>query len=114
MLLEKSSDADLLYSLRQLVTQESRMTASTKTITTTLPLDELAALDRVRSRESRSRAALVREAIQWYLAAVDRLPPAEDPLRSETEALREAEEEFARGQGRRLEDVLRDLGRPAG
>ncbi len=81
------------------------------TIATTLAREELAALERVCSRENRSRAALVREAIQWYLAAVDRLPPAEDPLPSEIEALREAEEEFARGQGRRLEDVLRDLGR---
>ncbi|HEV2097655.1 MAG TPA: ribbon-helix-helix protein, CopG family [Stellaceae bacterium] len=89
------------------------MTIPTKTtITTTLPPNELAALDRVRSRENRSRAALVREAIQWYLAAVDRLPSTEDPLPSEIEALREAEEEFARGQCRPLEDVLRDLGRP--
>jgi metal-responsive CopG/Arc/MetJ family transcriptional regulator len=82
------------------------------TITTTLPPDELAALDRVRSREKRSRAALVREAIRWYLAVADRLQPAEDPLPGEIEVLREAEEEFARGQCRRLEDALRDLGRP--
>jgi metal-responsive CopG/Arc/MetJ family transcriptional regulator len=89
------------------------MTTHTKTsIATTLPPDELAALDRVRSRENRSRAALIREAIRWYLAVVDRLPPAQDPLARESEALQEAEEEFARGQCRRLEDVLHDLGRP--
>lgn len=82
------------------------------TIATSLAPDELAALDRVRSRENLSRAALMREALRWYLAAADRLPPAEDPLPSEIEALREAEEEFVRGHRRRLEDVLRDLGRP--
>jgi hypothetical protein len=41
------------------------MTTRTKTtIATTLPSDELAAVDRVRSRENRSRAALMREAIR--------------------------------------------------
>jgi hypothetical protein len=40
-----------------------------------------------------------------------RLPPAEEPLPDELTALREAEEEFARGGGRPLRDVLRDLDR---
>ena len=89
------------------------MTSSTKKIvTTTLPADELAELDRVRERQSLSRAEAVREAIRWYIGAIGRLPPAEDPLPDEVEAIRLGEEELARGECRRLEDVQRELGLP--
>jgi hypothetical protein len=40
-----------------------------------------------------------------------RLPPPEEPLPDEVDALREAEAEFARGGGRPLRAVLHDLER---
>ena len=83
-----------------------------RTVTTTLFADELAELDRVRRRESLSRAEAVREAIRWYIGAVHRLPPAEEPTPDEIEAIRLGEEEFARGECRRLEDIQRELGLP--
>jgi AbrB family looped-hinge helix DNA binding protein len=39
--------------------------------------------------------------------------PAEEPLPGDLEALDEGEAEFARGQTRRLQDVLHGLGRKA-
>jgi hypothetical protein len=83
-----------------------------KTVITTLREDELAELDRVRSRQNLSRAEALREAIRWYIGAVGRLRPAEDPTQDEIEAIRLGEEEFARGECRRLEDVQRELGLP--
>ena len=82
-----------------------------KTITTSLPEVELDELDRVRERQNLSRAQALREAVRWYIGAMRRLPTAEEPLPDELAALREAEEEFARGGGRPLRDVLRDLDR---
>jgi AbrB family looped-hinge helix DNA binding protein len=38
-------------------------------------------------------------------------PAAEEPLPGELEALDEAEEEFAQGRTRRLDDILQGLGR---
>ena len=83
------------------------MTARTK-ITTSLQADDLDALDRVRERQNLSRSQALRQAVRWYVGAMRRLPPAEEPLPDELGALREAEEEFARGGGRKLRDVLRD------
>ena len=82
-----------------------------KTIATSLPGEEIDELDRVRERQNLSRSQALREAVRWYLGAMRRLPPAEEPLPDEIEALREAEEEFARGGGRPLRNVLRDLDR---
>ena len=82
-----------------------------KTVATTLPDDELAALDRVRERKNLSRAEVVREAIRWYVGAMRHLPAAEEPSPDEIEAIREGEEEFVSGKTRRLEDVLHELGR---
>jgi metal-responsive CopG/Arc/MetJ family transcriptional regulator len=82
-----------------------------KTITTSLPQEDLAALDRVREQQHMTRSQALREAVRWYIGAMQRLPPAEAPLPDEIEALREAEEEFARGGGRPLRDVLHDLDR---
>ena len=82
-----------------------------KTIATTLPVEELADLDQVRRRQNLSRSQAQREAVRRYVGAMRHLPPAEEPLPEEIEALREAEEEFARGGGRPLRDVLRDLDR---
>lgn len=39
-------------------------------------------------------------------------PAAEEPLSGELEAIREGEEEFARGETRRLDDVQHELGLP--
>ncbi len=86
------------------------MTARTK-ITTSLQAEELDELDRVRERQNLSRSQALRQAVRWYVGAMRRLPPAEEPLPDELEALREADEEFARGGGRPLRDVLRDLDR---
>jgi len=77
-----------------------------------LPADELAELDRVRERQDLSRAEAVRAAIRWYIGAIGRLPPAEEPTQNEFEAIRAGEAEFARGQTRRLEDVQDELGLP--
>jgi hypothetical protein len=82
-----------------------------RTITTSLPDLEFDELDRVRERQNLSRSQVLREAVRWYLGAMSRLPPAEEPLPDELAALQEAEEEFARGGGRPLRDVLRDLDR---
>lgn len=86
-------------------------TRTRKTITTSLPDEELDELDRVRERQNLSRSQALRQAVRWYLGAMRRLPRAEEPLPDEIAALREAEEEFARGGGRPLRDVLRDLDR---
>jgi metal-responsive CopG/Arc/MetJ family transcriptional regulator len=82
-----------------------------KTVATSLPDEELAELDRVREWQNLSRAQALREAVRWYVRTMRQLPPPEEPLPDELEALREAQEEFARGGGRRLRDVLRDLDR---
>jgi metal-responsive CopG/Arc/MetJ family transcriptional regulator len=82
-----------------------------KTVATSLSPDELDQLDLVRKRQNLSRSQALRQAVRWYVGAMRRLPPAEEPLPDEIEALREAEEEFARGGRRPLRDALRDLDR---
>ena len=82
-----------------------------KTITTSLPQAELAEFDRIREQYNLTRSQALREAVHRYLAAVRHLPAPEEPLPDEVEALREAEEEFARGGGRGLRTVLHDLER---
>lgn len=83
-----------------------------RTITTSLPADEVAALDRVSEQQDISRAEAVRAAIRWYIGAIGSLPPAEDPTQEEIEAIRAGEAEFERGETRRLEDVQSELGLP--
>ena len=87
-------------------------TATKKTVTTTLPQAELAELDRVSERQHLSRSEAVREAVRWYVESMKRLPPAEDALPDEAEAIDRAREEFARGETVRLEDIQRELGLP--
>jgi len=82
-----------------------------KTITTSLPEDELAEFDRIREEYNLTRSQALREALRRYLVAMRHLPAPEEPLPDELEALREAEEEFARGGGRGLRAVLHDLER---
>ena len=87
-------------------------TSAKKTIATTLPPEELAEFDRVRERQSLSRSQAVREAIRWYIGAMRSLPPAEEPLPDEIEAIRRGKEQIARGEYVRLEDLQRELGLP--
>jgi metal-responsive CopG/Arc/MetJ family transcriptional regulator len=87
-------------------------TRTKKTITTSLPQEELAELDRVRERQNMTRSQALREAVRWYIGAMHRLPPAEEPLPDEIEAMRRAREEFARGETVRLEDLQHELGLP--
>jgi metal-responsive CopG/Arc/MetJ family transcriptional regulator len=82
-----------------------------KTIATSLPEEELAELDRVREQQSLTRSQALRQAVRWYVDAMRRLPPPEEPLADEVEALSAAELEFARGGGRPLRAVLHDLER---
>ena len=85
------------------------MTVGTKkTITMSLPDEELAELDRLRERQNLSRSEALRQAMRWYIGVMRHLPSPEEPLPDELEALREAEAEFARGGGRALRDVLGD------
>jgi Ribbon-helix-helix protein, copG family len=81
-------------------------------VTTSLPVNELAELDRVSERQDLSRAEAVRAAIRWYIGAIGRLPPAAKPSRKELEAIRAGETEFSLGEARRLEDVQDELGLP--
>jgi metal-responsive CopG/Arc/MetJ family transcriptional regulator len=81
------------------------------TITTSLAEEELAELDRLREQHSLSRSQALRQAVRWYVSAMQRLAPPEDPLPDEVEALRDAEAEFSRGGGRPLRAVLHDLER---
>src|SRR4051794_34625144 len=78
-------------------------------IVASLSQEEIGELDRVCEGQNLSRSEAVRQAVRWYVGALRRLPEPEEPLPDETEALREAEEEFARGSGRPLRDVLREL-----
>ena len=82
-----------------------------KTIATSLTQGELAELDRIREEYNLTRSQALREAVRRYLVAMRRLPAPEEPLPDEVEALREAEEEFARGGGRELRTVLHELDR---
>jgi metal-responsive CopG/Arc/MetJ family transcriptional regulator len=81
------------------------------TITTSLAEEELAELDRLREQHSLSRSQALRQAVRWYVSAMQRLAPPEDPLPDEVEALRDAEAEFSRGGGRPLRAVLHNLER---
>jgi metal-responsive CopG/Arc/MetJ family transcriptional regulator len=85
-------------------------TSAKKTITVTLPPEELAELDRTRERQLLSRAQVVREAIRWYLGAMRSLPPAEHLMPDEIEATRHGKEQIERGEYIRLEDLQRELG----
>ena len=81
-------------------------TGTKKTVTISLPQEELAAFDRVSERQHLARA----EALRWYVEAMHRLPPAEEATPDEIEAIEQAREEFARGETISLEDLQRELG----
>ncbi len=86
-------------------------TGSAKTITMSLPPQLLAELDRVRERVHRTRTEILREALRRYIAVAERnrMIPVEDALPEEIEAMRRADEEYARGECVRLEDLQHEL-----
>jgi metal-responsive CopG/Arc/MetJ family transcriptional regulator len=87
-------------------------TRDTKSLTISLPSQLVAKLDRVREREHRSRSEILREALRRYITRAERgrMIPVEDALPEEIEAMRRADEEYARGECMRLEDLQRELG----
>ena len=87
-------------------------TRNTKTVTISLPPQLVAELDRVREREHLTRSEILREALRRYIAVAerDRMIPVADALPEEIEAMHRADEEYARGECVRLEDLQRELG----
>jgi hypothetical protein len=67
-----------------------------KTVTTSLPPEELVALDRVRkARQSHPREQALREAIRRYVSQnSDRKIPVDDALSDEIEAIEEGQARF--------------------
>ena len=72
----------------------------------------MAELDRVHQREHRTRSEILRETLRRYItiAERDRMIPVEDALPEEIEAMHRADEEYARGECVRLEDLQHELG----
>jgi metal-responsive CopG/Arc/MetJ family transcriptional regulator len=87
-------------------------TRNTKTVTISLPQQLVAELDRVREREHRTRSEILREALHRYITVVerDRMIPVKDAVPEEIEAKHRVEEEYARGECVRLEDLQHELG----
>jgi metal-responsive CopG/Arc/MetJ family transcriptional regulator len=83
-----------------------------KTVTISLPQEELAEFDRVSERQHLSRDDALREALRWYVEAMRRLPPAEEATTDEIKAIEQGRGEFARGETISLEDLQRELGLP--
>jgi predicted DNA-binding protein len=88
-------------------------TRTKKTVTTSLPPEELVALDRVRKRGNLTRAEVLREAIRRYVSQVsDRKIPVEDALPDEIGAIEEGQAQIARGEYVLLDDLKHEMGRP--
>jgi metal-responsive CopG/Arc/MetJ family transcriptional regulator len=88
------------------------MISRTKRVTISLPPQLVAELDRTRKREHRTRSELLRDALDRYIRLANRISriPVEDALPEEIEAIRRADEEYARGECVRLEDLQHELG----
>ena len=84
-----------------------------KTVTVSLPQEELVALDRVRKRDNLTRAQALREAIRRYVwQDSERMIPVEDALPDEIEAIEEGQAQIARGEYVLLDDLKHEMGRP--
>ena len=83
-----------------------------KTITISLPPQLVAELDRVRERERRTRSEILRDSLRRYITVAERgrMIPVEDALPEEIEAMHRADEDYARGECVRLEDLQHELG----
>jgi hypothetical protein len=84
-----------------------------KKVITSLPEEDLAALDEVRERHNLTRSEAVREAIRWYVGVMIRLPPAEDALPDEINAIEQGQQQIARGEYILLKDLKHDMAGPA-
>jgi metal-responsive CopG/Arc/MetJ family transcriptional regulator len=84
-----------------------KATGTKKTVTISLPQEELAEFDRASERQHLSRAEALREALRCYVEAMHRLPPADEAAPDEIEAIQQA-----RGETIILEDLQRELGLP--
>jgi predicted transcriptional regulator len=81
-----------------------------KSVTISLPAEMLDELDRVRSREHRSRSDPVTEALRQYVAGGSaRRIPIVDPEPGELDALKYGRQQTERGEYILLEDLLDDL-----
>ena len=88
-------------------------TPTKKTVTISLPQEELVALDRAHKRDNRTRAQALREAIRRYVRQdSDRKIPVEDALPDEIEAIEEGQAQIARGEYVLLDDLKHEMGRP--
>jgi predicted DNA-binding protein len=88
-------------------------TRTNKTVTTSLPPEELVALDRVRKRDNLTRAEALRKAIRRYVSqGSDRKISVEDALPDEMEAIEEGQAQIARGEYVLLDDLKHEMGRP--
>ena len=84
-----------------------------KTVTVSLPQEELVALDRARKRDNLTRAQALREAIRRYVwQDSDRKIPVEDALPDEIEAIEEGQAQIARGEYVLLDDSNHETGHP--
>jgi metal-responsive CopG/Arc/MetJ family transcriptional regulator len=84
-----------------------------KKVITSLPEEDLTALDKVRERQNLTRSEAVRQAIRWYIGVMTRLPPAEDALPDEIKAIEQGQQQIARGEYTLLEDLKHDMASPA-
>ena len=82
-----------------------------KTVTVTLPEPMVTELDRLSKSRHLTRSELLREALRRYISIAERSEtiPVEEALPEEIEAMRRANEEYARGECVRLEDLQREL-----
>jgi metal-responsive CopG/Arc/MetJ family transcriptional regulator len=88
-------------------------TPTKKTVTISLPQEELVALDRAHKRDNRTRAQALREAIRRYVRQdSDRKIPVEDALPDEIEAIEEGQAQIARGEYVLLDDLKHEMDRP--
>ncbi|HEY6393979.1 MAG TPA: CopG family transcriptional regulator [Candidatus Binataceae bacterium] len=88
-------------------------TRTKKTVTVSLPQEELVALDRTRKRDNLTRAQALREAIRRYVwQDSDRKIAVEDALPDEIEAIEEGQAQIARGEYILLDDLKHEMGRP--
>jgi metal-responsive CopG/Arc/MetJ family transcriptional regulator len=87
-------------------------TRNMKTVTVSLPPLLVEELDRISERERRTRSEILRDALRRYITVTERgrMIPVEDALPEEIEAMRRADEEYARGECVRLEDLQHELG----
>ena len=83
-----------------------------KTVTVSLPPLLVHELDRISERERRTRSEILRDALRRYITVTERgrMMPVEDALPKEIEATHRADEEYARGECVRLEDLQHELG----